>query len=318
VGKRDLVWQPAWKYIKDADLIIVVQESKLLLNYFLLLLNFLGLKRMALWGHGKSFQPHRVTSLGERLKGFMTRHVSWWFAYTEESARAVADTGFPQEKITVVHNSIDTRGMAKLAQSLTQKDLNRAREAIGLKGFSNAIFAGGMYPDKRLEFLLQACEGIKRAVDDFEMIFIGAGPSAPVVRKEADRKPWIHYLGPRFGIELILYLTLSRVMLMPGLVGLSILDSFAIETPLVTTDVNYHSPEISYLRDGFNGIVVQDPESIEAYSAAVIRLLTEDDELERLRAGCRSSREMYTLEAMVENFRTGILRALDDNGFSDR
>ena len=40
------------------------------------------------------------------------------------------------------------------------------------------------------------------------------------------------------------YLYVSKLLLMPGLVGLSVMDSFVGTCPLVTTDVAVHSPEI--------------------------------------------------------------------------
>jgi L-malate glycosyltransferase len=39
-------------------------------------------------------------------------------------------------------------------------------------------------------------------------------------------------------------------MLMPGLVGLAVLDAFADGIPRVTTVIEYHSPEIEYLVPG--------------------------------------------------------------------
>ena len=42
--------------------------------------------------------------------------------------------------------------------------------------------------------------------------------------------------------------------LLPGAVGLGVLDSFAFDVPLVTVDLPYHGPEIDYVRDGENGV----------------------------------------------------------------
>ena len=96
--------------------------------------------------------------------------------------------------------------------------------------------------DCALKFLLEACALVRAEVPDFEMIFVGSGADAGLVSQAARRHDWIHYVGPKFGRELVPYFMASKLLLMPGLVGLVVLDSFACEVPLVTTNVAYHSP----------------------------------------------------------------------------
>ena len=97
---------------------------------------------------------------------------------------------------------------------------------------------------------------------------------------------------------------------MPGLVGLGILDAFALETPLVTTQVPLHSPEIDYLKHGVNGFMVDQSDNLQAYADAVVYLLRNETERQRLIQGCQISREIYTLENMVNRFAQGVELAL--------
>jgi glycosyltransferase involved in cell wall biosynthesis len=94
---------------------------------------------------------------------------------------------------------------------------------------------------------------------------------------------------------------------MPGLVGLGILDSFALETPIITTNYPFHSPEIDYLENGINGFVTNN--NIEDYSKTVIEVLKTKKYLDLIE-GCKVSSEKYTIEAMAENFKNGILSCL--------
>ena len=171
-------------------------------------------------------------------------------------------------------------------------------------------FVGGMYEDKRLPFLITACEVIRQELPDFEMIFVGDGPESAVVAKAADRHSWIHYVGARFDGELVPYMLLAKLALMPGLVGLGVLDSFALRMPLVTTDVPYHSPEIGYLQNGVNWLVISGRCDPSDYAAAVVATLRDTDLRERLRRGCEQSSALYTVEAMADNFADGVRRAL--------
>ena len=106
------------------------------------------------------------------------------------------------------------------------------------------------------------------------------------------------------------YFLLAKLALMPGGVGLGVLDSFVLDTPMVTTDVSYQGPEIEYLLDGVNGLVVAGDPGPREYASAVVSTLRDDALLARLRQGCRERRELYTIEAMVENFAAGVRAAL--------
>ena len=311
IGGTELYWQPCLKLLEGVDLVITTQEAKLLVNYVLLLQNLLRIRKMAFWGHGRRHARGRANSLGSALKRATSVHVHWWFAYTQGSARTVEADGFPADRITVVQNAIDTRSLIASRDSVPPDVLARLRHELGVSSDNVGIFVGGMYGEKRLDFLLDACRLIKRRVEDFEMIFVGAGPDEDAVRRAAEQAGWIHKVEPQFDEARVPYFMLSKVVLMPGLVGLVILDSLALEVPLVTTDVPFHSPEIEYVDDGVNAVVVRDVNSVEAYASSVEHLLKDSDALESLRQGCRRTREAYTIEAMVDRFSEGVVRALE-------
>ena len=99
-------------------------------------------------------------------------------------------------------------------------------------------------------------------------------------------------------------------MLMPGIVGLGILDSFALETPLITIDIPGHGPEICYLKNNENGVLLDSATNQQKYAEVVVELLTNEDQRLSLVHGCKKSRNSYTIEEMVENFTKGVLSAL--------
>ena len=307
---RELVWQNGLTRLRRGDLVIVEQASKLLLNDVLFAVHRAGLIRMAFWGHGRSTRLRPLTGPGERAKRYMSRRVWWWWAYNERSAAYVRDLGYPDERITRVQNSIDTLSLVAAAAAVDPEELAELREQLGLQGDNVCAFVGGMYEDKRLPFLITACEVIRQELPDFEMIFVGDGPESAVVAKAADRHSWLHYVGPRFDEERIAYMLLARLALMPGGVGLGVLDSFGLRVPLVTTAIPSHGPEIEYLQDGVNGLVVAGTSDPSDYAAAVVATLRDPKLRERLRRGCEQSSAQYTVEAMADNFADGVRRAL--------
>jgi len=309
-GRHELYWQPCRHLLRDADLVVVEQASKLLLNYVLLAWQAAGGPRLAFWGHGRNLQAHSASRVGEALKAYTSRRVHWWFAYNALSQRIVEGLGFPPDRITNVQNAIDTRRLRTAYQSTSDEEVQRLRASLGLTGANVGLFVGGMYPEKRLGFLLEACRHVRATVPDFEMLWVGAGPDASRVRDACAATEWMHYVGPKFDTDRVPYFKLASVFLMPGLVGLAILDAFSMETPLVTTDLPYHSPEIDYLIPDENGVLVPEAASPRAYAGAVVALLQDDERRHRLIEAGRTASTRYTVDDMARRFAEGLQQAL--------
>ena len=311
LGDKEIYWQPVLKFIRGSDLVIVEQASKLLINYILILQNSFRIRNLAFWGHGKNFQQQTSNRFGEWIKKLVSTHVHWWFAYNQISADVVRSMGFPKEHITLVQNAIDTRKLTQRLSNISQSEILALRRELNIQSRNVAIYTGGIYFEKRIPFLLKAIEYVRAQIKDFEMIFIGGGTESYLVEEAAKQAPWIHYVGPVFGSEKVPYYAISKVFLMPGLVGLGILDTFALETPLVTTNVPIHSPEIEYLIDGENGIMVESKNDPKLYARAVVDLFLDNDLRNKLIEGCKFARQKYTIEAMVDRFCEGVILALN-------
>ena len=165
-----------------------------------------------------------------------------------------------------------------------------------------------MYPNRKLEFILETCYRVKKSIPEFNMIFIGSGIDSFKIVMAMKSYPWIHYVGSKFGRDRVKYFKIASIQLMPFSVGLGVLDSFAMETPMITTINSYHGPEIDYLENGINGILCRD--NIDEYSNIVIDTLKSGKYLTLIK-GCRESVKKYTLETMVENFTDGVLSCLN-------
>lgn len=313
IGGFEVTWQSALGTTRDADLVIVQQAMRRLLNYLLLARQ--SLRRgppVAFWGHGRNFQAtSSAQSVSESLKRRLSRRAHWFFAYNEVTAEVLGEMGYPEERVTVIVNSIDTRSAALARDRVTDAQRETLRDKLGLKGDHVGIFVGSMYHEKRLPFLVEAASEIRQRVPDFELICVGSGVDRHLIEKASSENEWIHYAGTQVGDDLAQHFALAKVSLIPGLVGLGVLDSFVFEVPLVTTSDALHSPEISYLEDGVNGLMVGGDGSGGRFADAVASVLTDDELRERLIDGCRRSAKEYSVETMAELFAEGVLKALD-------
>lgn len=302
------VWQPCLRELAQSNLVIVEHAARLLVNYPLAALSRLGAARLALWGHGTNLQAANGHGLANRVRAGLTSRAHWWFAYTAMSARIVAGAGFPRERITVVNNAIDTTALGAAVTATSQVTRDALRRELDLPARGVGIFCGRLVAEKRLDLVREACEFVHRRRPEFRLLVIGDGPQESEARRMAAQYPWARFIGPKYGADLAPYFAVSDFLLMPGLVGLVIVDSFAAQVPLITTDHGGHSPEIEYLRHGENALMSA-PRAAD-FAAEIVSLMDSDNKLQWLRAGCRQSASEYTVEKMVDRFSAGIFEAL--------
>jgi glycosyltransferase involved in cell wall biosynthesis len=305
------VFQNILPHLAGADLVVLCQENRFLINYLLQLLPRSLRPALAFWGHGRNFQARDPNSRQERWKTFWTTRIDWWFGYTDETRRHVEGLGFPPERVTVFNNAVDVSGVLAARKGIDEARLAQLRAELGLTGRHVGIFVGGLYADKRLRYLVDAADLVRGLVPDFELLIVGGGVDLPLVQDLARSRPWMHVLGPRFGVEKVELMLLAQMFLMPGLVGLAILDAGACGLPMITTSFPWHSPEIAYLEHGSNGVVVQDWENPEAYAQAVAELFGDPVVLAAMSARAEEASAVYTIEGMAARFVDGVVNALE-------
>jgi L-malate glycosyltransferase len=302
-----ICWQPTYRYLKGADLVIVTQENAQIANQLLILSPLRP--KVAFWGHGVNFQSDNPHGLRERYKAWVSRRVDWWFAYTSLSASAVARTGFDRHRITVLNNAVERSLPEHRTCRNFVKDVTALRASLGLGAGPVGIFVGSFHKNKRLDFLFAALDAIRVQVPSFGFVFVGDGPERKSVEQFCGARGWAVWAGPKFGAEKNLHLGAARVLINPGAVGLGILDSFSMGLPIATTDCGLHGPEIAYLKNGENGLMT--PDVLSDFVDGCVNLLTDDTHRMRLRTGALQSAEKYTLENMVGRFAKGVCEALN-------
>lgn len=304
-----LLYQPIWREIMRADLVIVGPENKYVNNLCLFLLSALGVKTLAFWGLGPHMHPERRSALSERIKEKLVTAVDWWFAYTESVTENIQRYGMPTERITTVQNATDTVELRRLLDEISQEEVAEARQSLtGNTSSKIGFYCGRLGEAKALPFLLDSARLVKRRCAEFHLVIVGSGPDSSWLEQTIAAEPWIHYLGSKWERESALLYKLADVFLLAGSAGLAVVDSFAAGLPLIVTDLSTHPPEISYVRDGENGRLT--PHDAQSYSNAVVEVLTSPAVMTKLRRGAAEAGTKYTIEAMVENFRTGIQQCL--------
>jgi L-malate glycosyltransferase len=303
-----VLYQPLWKQILAADLVIVGPEIKYLVNSLLLPLSSAGLKTVAFWGLGPNKRSDR-SPLAEKVKARLFNRVDWWFAYTESVASYLKLHGMDPDRITDVQNATDSTDLRRLMGTITQQEVQQSRVALtGSPKGEVGLYCGVMKKLKDLPFLLETARLVKQQRPEFHLVLIGNGPDRPWLEQAIAHEPWIHYLGSQYGRESALYYKLADLFLLAGSAGLAIVDCFAAGLPILATELATHPPEISYIQQGENGFLA--PHKAEAFAASIVQALADPAMLKKLRDGAARSGSRYTMEAMVANYAAGIKSCL--------
>jgi glycosyltransferase involved in cell wall biosynthesis len=304
----ELTAQPVLKLLRGADLVVMQQETGLLLNYVMMAKSRVGGPKIALWGHGHNFNPHEASGPAERVKQVVTKWADWVFAYTEHSAGVFRSIGMDPDHITVVQNSLDIEPIRNPSGTVSD-DVAELVAELNASGARLGWIVSALDRWKRVPFLIEVLDACAERIDGFAFVALGAGDQAHLIAEAAETRPWLHSLGARFGADKAAIGALASVTIHPGLAGLHVVETFATESPMVTADIDYHSHEIEYLTAD-NSIVLPAEADVDGFATAVADLLGDRAELARLQAGCRASSAIFTLDAMVDNFATGVVDAL--------
>jgi glycosyltransferase involved in cell wall biosynthesis len=310
-GDRILLQFPRLWTLARADMIIVIQANGYLINYPLLVLSRLRIKKVAFWGHGYNRQGRR-RSLLEKWKRRIAVAPYWWFAYTDETKKYLESLGMPATRITTINNSIDTKAFGEAVRRVRERGLDEFRRKLGITGDDRVgLYCGSLYHEKRLPYLLVAADDIFKQLPEFRLIISGAGPEADFVAEAVQSRSYLRYMGALFGTDKASCFALAEVFLNPGLVGLGILDCFAAGIPFVTTSDALHSPEIDYLEPGINGFMITGGPAI--FSQQVVKVLCDQRLAADVGREAFLTAQKFTLEGMVNRVRDGIWSCLGND-----
>lgn len=307
--ENGLLYQPLLRFAARSDMVVVEQRTRLVLNHVLLPLSLAGFQRVAFWGHGENRNAETIR-LSEWCRQKTLNWVSWWFAYTNHTSRYLEAHGVPSTKITVLKNSVDTREIRHHVSSMTPENRATLRNQLNIPALAPVgIFCGRLEKLKGLPFLIESSRIIKTQLPEFHLILVGGGSEKGVLLRLIEGLDWVHWVGPRFGKEKAQLMAISDVLLIPGALGLAVLDAFAANLPVITIPSELHGPEFEYLEHGVNGFVSDaDPGS---FAEIVSSLLSRRDYLAKFKEGASASAEKYSIENMAESFRTGIRSCLE-------
>ena len=217
---------------------------------------------------------------------------------SEAVVRPFRQDGFPEDRLRVVPNGVDTR-------RLSIGDAGKLRERLGLNSDSVLfVGAGALVPLKRFDMLIHA---LHKALDsglDMHVALAGEGPERGNLESLASTlqlRGRVHFLGqvPNLGPILRDAADVAVISSEIESFGLTAAEAGAMGRPTVATNVG-GIPEL--IRDGITGLLVP-PGDVDAFSRAMVRLSGDPQLRARIAAAARDQTlSGFTIQRMTHSF----------------
>lgn len=274
------------------DIVIVFAAIRhIFIIPFILILRVMGI-RVIYWGHGINLQNKNAY----RHMYHLVHKISDAVILYSEDLKKYIDKKY-HHKVFVANNTL---ALGEIPPPMTEEKRKEIMEQYGIETPLNIIFVGRMQKRKRIFDLFEVANIIKR--NDIGVILVG--PDSEHILPETLPSGVIH-IPALFGNDLKNLMMICDIYCCPGSVGLNIIDALACGLPFITEDIENHGPEIMYLKNGENGMLV--PEGRTDLLAERIMMLLHDDELRRKMS--ESAKLTYKQDASIERMYDGFLRS---------
>lgn len=258
---------------------------------FILLLRLKKIK-VIYWGHGINLSNKKSLRTAYRYLHRLSDEI---ILYAEHLKRYVDRSQWP--KVSVAPNTLH---LEVCPNQLTLEERLATLERYNIDTTKNIIFVGRMQKRKRINDLLKAHSFMQ--THDIGVVLVGPDVEGVLPKSLPDKVIHIPCL---YGKKLFDLMMACDICCCPGWVGLNIVDAMACGLPFVTEDVE-HAPEIMYLKDGINGVLVP-RERIDILSETLLKMMGDESCLRRMGDAARLT---YQEEASIERMYQGFFHAI--------
>lgn len=257
----------------------------------------LGYKLVA-WQCGYEYHPSALKdALLRRFVGFYDHHL----AYHSNARLYALQHGARDDQITVIHNTINERSIARVPRG-------KAREALcakhpALVGKRIVLFVGAILEEKKVPQIVQAMDQIGRK--DVALVVVGDGPYLPVLKQEVGARDDVVFTGAIVeGVGP--YFDAADVYVLPGTGGLGMNEAMAHDLPIVAGYADGSADDL--VVDGKNGFRLREG-SIRELGARLRELLDSPSLAEAMgRESRRMITEDYSFDRFIERIKTALCR----------
>ena len=264
--------------------------------------------RVIAWNHANSATSKGLTSWIR--KKITASKADDLLLYTEDEVETMENEGWSKSNLYYLNNTIDERQINKEIKSYTGAeeflDAKKSDKVVDFKnknGLNNAInllFCGRITEKANFDILNKA---LSHTQGKFNLIVIGDGGFKEKYIKAFEHQGHsVKWLGAIYEEnELAKWFLACDAFIYPGAIGLSLNHAMAYGLPVITHNLkSKQMPEISYLKDGFNGwkYIYEDEKSLSNILSNIQSKPLDNIQLNAF----KTIHEEFTFDKMVQNF----------------
>lgn len=283
-----------WLIVKK-DISAIHANSLRMLFHAILLKCFFPRIKLIYTKHNVTLLDHHFPSLLVfLLKYFVARIITVYQAQADE----LATMGVPAAKIKTIYNGVDLQQF-----QYVNKRQDRAKNTIGI--------LGRLSPEKNIPFFLKIAEKLNG--ESHEFLIAGDGPDRDNIEdkiKQSGLEERVRMLGDISNPDV--FLATIDVFVLTSFreaFPMSILEAFAVGTPVVTINVGGISEAV---HNEETGILIE-IHSEDEFASRIAELLRDKDKAEQIRAAARKAAvTKFNLQHMIHETKQVYLEVLEN------
>lgn len=303
------------------DVVLAVNNVTQLTEYFsLILCKLLGIK-FVWWTHAYDHNPNYsgvIKKLKDKYSLFFLSKAERIITFSDAGKEYLIQNGVDASKIVTAPNTLDTDKLSELKKRV---EMHFDRDEFLSEIFPDysiekdpliLLYSGRLKTDKKVSNALNAVKLLNDKGIRVRFFIVGDGEEYDNLKEEATSLGIANLVSfPGFVFkdeEISKYFLASDLFVMPGYVGLAIVHAFSFGLPIITEKVDFHSPEIQYLKHGKNGYFV-DVDDVIQLTDLIIKL---KKNIELRRSLSKAAKSVVENEANVQNMITKMNKALSE------
>lgn len=300
VGNRHLSLTHSRRQWSDVDAVVVPHQGTSV--DALSALAWRKGRRVGVWGHIAPYTSP-LNPVDGAVERWQLRRADHVFAYMPSGRDFAIQAGVRPDRVTTVMNTIDSGALAAAIERVGPGEIARFKAAYDIPSGPLLAYVGGLDASKRIDLLAESLDQLDAMNSSAHVVVAGTGEHSSLLDPAVSRGQ-VTRLGYADTVAKATLLAASVGVVNPGRVGLLAVDCMVAQRPLLTTEWEWHAPELEYLDPGKT--VLMSADCAAAFATAMDRLARSGGPDSDLRWATPPS-----MEDMVANFAAGVVSLVE-------
>ncbi|MBP6755427.1 MAG: glycosyltransferase family 4 protein [Bacteroidia bacterium] len=251
---------PFVKLWKDYDLLVVDGNLRHITQALLATIFKLFGKKIVVWSNVYSADGNPILQYIRR---------SWWLIfdnflmYTEKDVEILRKQKFHSKNLVAINNGLNQDEIDEIREKWNPSLLLEVKKKYSITTDSIIISSGRVNKVNNHLLALNALKIVQNKIPDIIWVIIGGGTEIEFLKNQAKEKGFeknIIFLGEIYNEkEKAPWFLLSKILVHPGYMGLTIFNSFGYSLPVITHDnLKNHSPEVYLFEENKTGFLFKE------------------------------------------------------------